>query len=71
MAAVLFIKRMSDVHRIEKVLPDLTDPKKKVRAIGDRPNDCPQATILSIEGALFFGAAQTFRAGDPGAYSYY
>jgi sulfate permease, SulP family len=60
MAAVLFIKRMSDVHRIEKVLPDLTDPRKKVRAIGDRPNDCPQATILSIEGALFFGAAQKF-----------
>src|SRR5262245_48129433 len=26
MAAVLFIKRMSDIHRIQKVLPDATDP---------------------------------------------
>ena len=59
-AAVLFIKRMSDVHRIEKVLPDTADPKSKVRPVGDRLNDCPQAVILSVEGALFFGAAQKF-----------
>ena len=60
MAAVLFIKRMSDVHRVEKVLPDVTDPKSKVRAVGNQPKDCPQATILSVEGALFFGAARQF-----------
>jgi len=60
MAAVLFIKRMSDVHRVEKVLPDATDPKSKVRAVGNQPKDCPQATILSVEGALFFGAARQF-----------
>lgn len=60
MAAVLFIKGMSDVHRVEKVLPDVTDPKSKVRAVGNQPKDCPQATILSVEGALFFGAARQF-----------
>jgi sulfate permease, SulP family len=62
MAAVLFIKRMSEVHTIEKVLPDAADPKKKVRAIEDSHNDCPQATILTVEGALFFGAASKFEA---------
>ena len=60
MAAVLFIKRMSDVHRIEKVLPDFSDPRQKVRAVHDGYNDCPQMTILNIEGALFFGAATKF-----------
>ena len=57
---VLFIKKMSDVHRIEKVLPDIKDPKSKVRAVKDRLMNCPQATILTVEGPLFFGAAQKF-----------
>jgi SulP family sulfate permease len=62
MAAVLFIKRMSDVHRIEKVLPDSSDPHQRVRAIHNQYNDCPQATIINVEGALFFGAAMKFEA---------
>src|SRR6185436_4376320 len=60
MAAILFIKRMSDIHRIEKVLPDTSDPKQKVRAVHDEHNDCPQMTMLTVEGALFFGAATKF-----------
>src|SRR5688572_11200797 len=60
MAAVLFIKRMSDIHRIEKVLPDVSDPRKKIRAVHQQFNDCPQMTILNVEGALFFGAATKF-----------
>ncbi len=60
MAAVLFIKRMSDIHRIEKVLPDTSDPKHKVRAVHDEHNDCPQMTMLTVDGALFFGAATKF-----------
>jgi sulfate permease, SulP family len=59
MAAILFIKRMSDVHRIEKVLPDVSDPKQKVRPLQSNA-DCPQVTILNVEGALFFGAATKF-----------
>jgi len=60
MAAILFIKRMSDVQRVQKVLPDSSDPKCKVRAIDDQTADCPQTIILTVEGALFFGAAQKF-----------
>jgi SulP family sulfate permease len=59
-AAVLFIKRMGESHRIEKVLPDPSDSRSKVRAIHARHNDCPQVTILNVEGALFFGAATKF-----------
>jgi SulP family sulfate permease len=59
-AAVLFIKRMGDVHRIEKVLPDISDPRQRVRTIHNQYNDCPQVTILNVEGALFFGAATKF-----------
>jgi SulP family sulfate permease len=57
-ACVLFIKRMSQVHHIEKVLPSAADPNHRVRAISGA--DCPQATILNVEGALFFGAATKF-----------
>ena len=60
MAAALFIKRMSDVHRIDKVLPDASDPRNRVRAVHDDQNHCPQVTILNVEGALFFGAATKF-----------
>jgi len=61
MAAILFVKRMSDIHRIQKVLPDAADPRQKVRAVYDEDhNDCPQMAILNVEGALFFGAATKF-----------
>jgi SulP family sulfate permease len=59
-AALLFIKKMGESHRIEKVLPDAADPRSKVRAVHATHNDCPQATILNVEGALFFGAATKF-----------
>lgn len=60
LSAILFIKHMSDVHQIEKVLPDAADPKKKLRGVGSSLVDCPQALFLSVEGPLFFGAAQKF-----------
>jgi SulP family sulfate permease len=59
-AAVLFIKRMSDTHQIQKVLPDASDPRRKVRAARAGHEHCPQLTILSVDGALFFGAARKF-----------
>src|SRR4029453_1902067 len=40
MAAILFVKRMSDIHRIEKVLPDAGDPRQKLRALYDENHDC-------------------------------
>jgi sulfate permease, SulP family len=59
-ACVLFIKRMGDTHRIDKVLPDYSDPQHRVRTVHAQHADCPQLTILSIDGALFFGAASRF-----------
>jgi SulP family sulfate permease len=59
-ACVLFIKRMGDAHTIEKVLPDYSDGHHRVRAVRAEHADCPQLTILNIEGALFFGAASKF-----------
>jgi SulP family sulfate permease len=59
-AAILFIKRMGDTHQVQKVLPDASHPREKVRAVGGEDQDCPQVTILSVDGALFFGAATKF-----------
>jgi len=59
-ACVLFIKRMGDAHRIEKVLPDNSRPDQELRAVRPEHADCPQLTILNVDGALFFGAASKF-----------
>lgn len=59
MAAILFVKRMSDILTVARVLPDPKD--KKVRShIVHEGRDCPQISMFTIEGPLFFGAAQTF-----------
>jgi sulfate permease, SulP family len=61
LAAILFVKRMSDIHSVVKVLPDPQNKNHKVspNAVNDG-HDCPQISIYTIEGALFFGAAQLF-----------
>jgi SulP family sulfate permease len=58
MSALLFAKRMSDVMLTEKVLPNLNH--KIENQIVTVTHDCPQISIFNVEGALFFGAAQTF-----------
>lgn len=58
LAAILFVKRMSDIISIEKVLPDKN--KKVSSSIVSEGHDCPQISIYTIEGALFFGVAQMF-----------
>lgn len=61
LAVGLFVKRMSDILRIEKVLPDQEDVKHKVSpqpVVAGR--DCRQIAMFTIEGPLFFGAAQMF-----------
>jgi SulP family sulfate permease len=61
LAVILFVKRMSELLTVAKVLPDPSDKKKKVRShIVKEGRDCPQITIYTIEGPLFFGAAQMF-----------
>ncbi|MCC3372212.1 SulP family inorganic anion transporter [Cohnella sp. REN36] len=61
LAVLLFVKRMSDGLLVSKVLPDPTVKHEKVKAhmvtVG---HDCPQIGIYTIEGPLFFGAANMF-----------
>ncbi|WP_371375344.1 SulP family inorganic anion transporter [Sporomusa aerivorans] len=61
LAMVIFVKRMSDILVVTKVLPDPENHLSRISA-QDRLNshDCPQISIFSIEGPLFFGAAQMF-----------
>ncbi|UQZ82295.1 C4-dicarboxylic acid transporter DauA [Paenibacillus konkukensis] len=61
LAVILFVKRMSDVHKVAKVLPDPAMKHEKMRdyMVSDK-HDCPQISIYTIEGPLFFGAAAIF-----------
>lgn len=61
LAMVIFVKRMSDVLVVVKVLPDPDNNLERV-SVQDLldTHDCPQVSIFSVEGPLFFGAAQMF-----------
>lgn len=61
LALVLFTKRMSNMLVISKVLPDHSRKNEKLLPhVVNKAHDCPQISIYTIEGPLFFGAAQTF-----------
>ncbi|MEB2280856.1 sulfate permease [Lysinibacillus xylanilyticus] len=61
LAVVLFAKRMSEKLVVTKVLPDHSKESGKVQShVVHQKRDCPQISIYTIEGPLFFGAAQTF-----------
>lgn len=61
LAVVLFAKRMSEILVVSKVLPDHQNADGKVLPHVVNPtHDCPQISIYTVEGPLFFGAAQTF-----------
>jgi SulP family sulfate permease len=61
LAVILFVKRMSDVLIVAKVLPDPTAKHEKLKAhMVTEGHDCPQIGIYTIEGPLFFGAANMF-----------
>lgn len=62
LAMIIFVKRMSDILVVHRVLPDqehhlvsVDDEKEPVDT-----HDCPQISIFSVEGPIFFGAAQMF-----------
>ncbi|WP_156424417.1 SulP family inorganic anion transporter [Bacillus sp. FJAT-27445] len=61
LAVIIFTKRMSEALVTTKVLPN---NNRKLEAVNmpatANSHDCPQISIYSIEGPLFFGAAQTF-----------
>ncbi|WP_373230576.1 SulP family inorganic anion transporter [Cohnella sp.] len=61
LAVILFVKRMSEVLKVAKVLPDPTTKNEKVKAhMVTEGHDCPQISMYTIEGPLFFGAANMF-----------
>ncbi|WCN36172.1 SulP family inorganic anion transporter [Aneurinibacillus uraniidurans] len=61
LAVILFAKRMSEMLVIAKVLPDHSQKHEKVLPhVVNKAHDCPQISMFTIEGPLFFGAAQTF-----------
>lgn len=61
LSMIIFVKRMSDIHVVSKVLPDPSDKHQKVTPhILNKEHDCPQINICTIEGPLFFGSAQMF-----------
>lgn len=61
LAIIIFIKRMSEILTVSRVLPDLSDKHEKLvpNMVYDG-HDCPQINIYTIEGPLFFGAASLF-----------
>lgn len=61
LAVILFVKRMSEVFRVNNVLPDFNDKKGKVLPSAvSQSHFCPQISMFDVEGSLFFGAAETF-----------
>jgi len=61
LAVILFVKRMSDVMQVAKVLPDPDTKHEKMKShMVTEGHDCPQFGIYAIEGPLFFGAASMF-----------
>jgi len=61
LTAVLFVKRMSELLAVSKVLPDPNDKHHKVKAhVVEEGKDCPQISMYTVEGPLFFGAASRF-----------
>ncbi|GLI08166.1 sodium-independent anion transporter [Paenibacillus tyrfis] len=61
LAVVLFVRRMSGMLKVAKVLPDPASHRGKVAShIVNDSHDCPQIAIISVEGALFFGAGTLF-----------
>ncbi|MCZ8517208.1 sulfate permease [Paenibacillus filicis] len=61
LAVIVFVKRMRDILTVTKVLPDPSMKNEKVKSyMVNEGHDCPQVGIYTIEGPLFFGAANMF-----------
>lgn len=61
LAVILFAKRMSEMLTVTKVLPNLEEHGGKLQSqMVSETHDCPLISVYTIDGPLFFGAAQTF-----------
>ncbi|TBL71446.1 SulP family inorganic anion transporter [Paenibacillus thalictri] len=57
LSVIIFVKRMSEIVTVSKVLPERGTRTEKVRAHTVKEgHDCPQIGIFTMEGPLFFGA---------------
>jgi len=58
LAVLLFVKQMSSALSVLKVLPDPGKREKLKAGVVNADHDCPQFSIYSVEGPLFFGTAK-------------
>lgn len=61
-AVLLFVKRAGDTLQVKKELPDHSDDEHKLTTTMVAEHDCPQVSIYTLNGPLFFGATRTFNA---------
>lgn len=61
LAMILFVSRMGNQLQIQKAVPDHGRQRGKMMPQSlTGGNDCPQLSIFTIDGPLFFGAAHLF-----------
>ncbi|WP_068621252.1 SulP family inorganic anion transporter [Paenibacillus tuaregi] len=61
LSGVIFVKHMSELLTTAKVLPDPNSRNEEVAAhMVQEQHNCPQISIYTVEGALFFGVANMF-----------
>ncbi|HZK43487.1 MAG TPA: SulP family inorganic anion transporter [Syntrophomonadaceae bacterium] len=54
----IFVKNLSDVQEVKRVQPDFNSHNRKMSGEKVSGRICPQISIFTIEGPLFFGIAQ-------------
>ncbi|WP_050184193.1 SulP family inorganic anion transporter [Domibacillus robiginosus] len=59
LALLVFVIKMSKGLSVSKVLPDPEDELVKPEMVA-QDNNCPQISMYTIEGPLFFGSTETF-----------
>ncbi|SHG62699.1 sulfate permease, SulP family [Virgibacillus chiguensis] len=62
LAMVSFIKRMSEVLQVEKVIPDKIKDTIHGNHLDTLSSTCPKLSFYTVGGALFFGAADKFES---------
>jgi len=60
LAMISFVKRMSEVLEVDKILPKRSNEEEI--DMDEHGNRCPQLSVFTVEGALFFGAADRFES---------
>ncbi|WP_261303964.1 SulP family inorganic anion transporter [Paenibacillus andongensis] len=61
LSVIIFVKHMSGLLITAKVLPDPSEKNEEVAAhMVNEQHNCPQISIYTVEGALFFGVANMF-----------